>query len=488
MNPLKRIATDLVFAAHPFAREILLRLRAAGYEAFLVGGVVRDALQVELERDVCFPPKDIDIATSAMPKEIRRVFSDRTIVGVGEEFGVMLIVSPDGRSYEVASFRVESEYDGRWPGKVDLVRDLQSDVHRRDLTVNGLAATTDGEVIDLVGGTQDLVERRVKAIGDPNVRLGEDYLRMMRVVRLACRINGDIDQTTARAVRDHAAAIRQVSHERIGEELLRILETRQAARGIELLDGLGLLQHILPEVANCHGVAQPEEYHPEGDVFVHTVEAMRVADGFVRDPIVKLAVLLHDIGKPVALERNDGRNMGGHCAIGAHMALDIGRRLRLSKSQAQRLGFLVRHHMRIADFPKMGRGKQIRFLSEGETGQSVALRQKYPLFFDLLQVLIADCEASAHRSTGWGPILRETILVMDHIERVCGLQRARAMIDGHDLTDLGLRPGPQLGRILDHVHDRILGGHIVDRDAAMAFARSLMDGLSPTPDENYGQH
>lgn len=488
MTELKRISTNVVYDAHPFAREILTRLHNAGFEAVLIGGVVRDGLQAQLKRDVVFPPEDVDIATAALPQEIRRTFRDRTIIGVGEEFGVLLIVAPDGKTYEVASFRVESEYDGRWPGRVDLVRDLESDVRRRDLTINGLAATVDGEVIDLVGGTNDLVAGRVVTIGDPAVRFSEDYLRMMRVVRFACRIDGEIAEAAAQAVRDHADEIQKISSERIGDEMLCILETPRAGYGLELLDSLGLLPHILPELSNCHGVPQPEEYHPEGDVFVHTTEAVRVADGFILDPIVKLAVVLHDIGKPVALERNDGRNMGGHCAIGARMAKDIGRRLRLNNQQTQRLNFLVRHHMRIADFPKMGRGKQIRFLSEGEVQQALTLSSRYALFYDLLQVLVADCEATAHRSTGWAPILQETIQVMDHIERVCGLQRARGIIDGHDLTKIGLSPGPRLGQILNHVHDRILAGHITTREEALAFAQSLIDEEAPPPDENYGQY
>ena len=335
-------------------------------------------------------------------------------------------------------------------------------------------------MIDLVGGVADLVARRIVTIGDPVVRFGEDYLRMMRAVRFACRIDGMIDVATAQAIRDQAEAIREISAERIGDELLRILATPRAASGVQLLDDLGLLRRILPELTDCHGVPQPEEYHPEGDVFVHTVEAVRVADGFIIDPIVKLAVLLHDIGKPVALERNEGRNMGGHCAIGARMAKTAGRRLRLSKLQTQRVCDLVRHHMRIADFPRMGRGKQIRFLSEGENVDASTRSSQYAPFYDLLQLLIADCQASVHRSSGWAPILAETIRVMEHIEHVCGLRRAREMIDGHDLIGLGLAPGPQLGLILDHVHDRILAGHIVRREQALALARSLIDEQPPT--------
>lgn len=442
----------------------------------MIGGVVRDGLMHAWGRDVQFPPEDIDIATSALPEEVRSLFSDRPIVRVGEEFGVVVVVSPDGRSYEVATFRVEGEYDGRWPGRVELVRDLAGDVRRRDLTVNGLAATEDGAVIDLVGGIADLRAGRIRAIGDPRVRFDEDYLRMLRTVRFACQIPGEIDPDTAEAIAALAPQIASISNERIRDELLRLLRTERAADGIEVLDRLSLLEHILPELVATKGVPQPEEYHPEGDVFVHTIAALRVADGFIRDPIVKLAVLLHDLGKPDALRRSGGANMGGHCAIGARKARAIGARLRLSRQETVRLVFLVKNHMRIADFPKMGRGKQVRFICEGESPGAALLPERYPLFFQLLQVLVADCEASAHRSSGWAPILRETIRVVEHIERVGDLARARRMIDGNTLISLGLEPGPKLGRILNSLHDRILAGEIKTREEAIAAARELVGG------------
>ena len=165
MTGMDRIDVGVVISAHPYVEVILERLRAAGYEAVLIGGVVRDALRLRMGYPVVFPPEDIDIATSALPEEIRAVFSDRQIIGLGEDFGVLLIVGPDGRSYEVATYRTEGEYDGRWPGRVELVRDLAGDVARRDLTINGLAATIDGIVIDLVGGVEDLAASRIRAIG-----------------------------------------------------------------------------------------------------------------------------------------------------------------------------------------------------------------------------------------------------------------------------------------------------------------------------------
>jgi tRNA nucleotidyltransferase/poly(A) polymerase len=474
MAGLDRIDVGAVISAHPYVEVILSRLRRAGHDAVLIGGVVRDGLQLKMGRCVPFPPDDVDIATSALPEEIREVFSDRQIIGLGEEFGVLLIVGPHGRSYEVATFRVEGEYDGRWPRKVELVRDLAGDVRRRDLTINGLAATADGDVIDLVGGVADLAALRIRAIGDPMTRFAEDYLRILRAIRFACQIDGRIDDETAAAIAACAEKIRVISNERIGEEVIRILGSCRAAKGLALMDELGLLAPILPELTACKGIPQPEAYHPEGDVFVHTLAAVRVADAFVRDPIVKMAVVLHDIGKPDALRRSSGENMGGHCAIGARKARDVGRRLRLSRQDVFRLRDLVRHHMRIADFPQMGRGKQVRFVSEEEDRAKKSPRERFPFFFQLLQVLVADCEASAHRSSGWAPILRETLDVIEHIDLVCGLQRAREIVDGHALMALGVPPGPRLGSILSTLHDRILAGQIATRDEAIAEARELI--------------
>jgi len=475
MNTTYRIDTNALFSLHPYVRVILDRLNAAGYEAVLIGGVVRDGVRSLLDPSLSFSPQDVDIATSALPNEIRRLFRDCPVVGVGEEFGVLVIVAPDGHEYEVATFRVEEEYDGRWPGKVELVRDLEEDLRRRDLTINGLAATADGEVIDLVGGIEDLNAKRIRAIGDPRVRFAEDYLRMLRTVRFACQIHGTIDSETAMAIEENAERISSISWERVRDELLRILQTDQGAHGLLLLDVYGLLRFILPEVVATKGVPQPEEYHPEGDVFVHTIAAVRVADWFIRDPLVKLAVLLHDIGKPYALERSGGVNMGGHEAVGARMTRKIGTRFRLSRHETTRLVFLVKNHMRIADLPKMGRGKQVRFLSEGDNPAGRSLRERYPLFFDLLGVLVADCEACAHRSSGWVPILQETLRVVDHIDRVGSLNRARELIDGHALLAMGIEPGPRLGRILEGVHDRILAGEITTHDQALAAARTLLD-------------
>jgi tRNA nucleotidyltransferase/poly(A) polymerase len=474
VNNRLKIDIAKIFNVHPFAREIIEQLENAGFEAVIVGGVVRDSIRELIEDDYQFLPDDIDIATSALPTEVKQVFSHLKIISVGEEFGVLLLVAPDGREYEVATFRVEEGYDGRWPAEVELIRDLKGDILRRDLTVNGLAATGDGWVIDYVGGIADLKKKVIRAIGDPEKRFAEDYLRMMRAIRCACSLKGTIDHDTSAAIRTNAAHILSISWERISDELFRILCTDSSFYGLQLLDDHGLLSYILPEVTATKGVAQPEEYHPEGDVYTHTLRAIDVADGFVKDPVVKLAILLHDIGKEYAYKQSGGANMGGHCAVGARMAKEIGKRLRLSRDDMARIDFLVRHHMRIADFPKMGRGKQIRFISEGAVKNQQRMAQRFPLFFDLLKVLIADCEASAHRSAGWLPIISETLRVIDHIDRVCGLNRAREIINGHDILALGVKPGPQIGQLLESIHDRILAGEITSRPRALSEARRLV--------------
>lgn len=474
MDNKLQIDINKIFNVHPFAGEIIEQLEHAGFEAVIVGGVVRDSIRELIEDDYQFLPDDIDIATSALPAEVKQIFSHLNIVSIGEEFGVLLLVAPDGKEYEVATFRVEGGYDGRWPAEVELVRDLKGDILRRDLTINGLAATVDGWVIDYVGGITDLKKKVIRAIGAPEQRFAEDYLRMMRAIRCACILKGTINRDTSAAIRANAAHISSISWERITDELFRILRTDNSFHGLQLLDDHGLLSHILPEVTATKGVAQPEEYHPEGDVYTHTMKAIDIADGFVKDPVVKLAILLHDIGKEYAFEQSGGVNMGGHCAVGARMAKQISKRLRLSRDNTARIDFLVRHHMRIADFPKMGRGKQVRFISEGAVDGQQATAQRFPLFFDLLKVLIADCEASAHRSTGWLPIISETLRVVDHIDRVCGMKRAREIINGHDILSLGVKPGPQIGQLLESIHDRILAGEITARQQALSEARRLV--------------
>lgn len=473
-----RLHLRSLLAGHPWAEEILRRLEGAGHAAVLVGGAVRDAV-LAMHQGEEFQAQDVDIATSASPQEVAKLFPDFRVLTVGEAFGVVVVVAPGGQGqYEVATFRTEGGYsDGRRPDRVQWGT-LEEDVRRRDFTVNGLVATTEGEVLDWVGGVADLEAGLVRAIGDPGARLAEDHLRMLRAVRFACQLGFTLEEATAAAIRTHAARITAVSWERIRDELLRILATPRSAAGIRLLHDLGLLEHILPEIAALQGVPQPEEYHPEGDVLAHTVAALAVADGLWDLPRLKLAVLYHDAGKPSALVRSGGENMGGHCGIGADIAARALTRLRLPKRDVEWVAHLVGEHMRVARLPEMGLGKQVRLLGEGEDEQAPAgeLPQRYPLFADLLRLVVCDAEASAHRASAWQPLLTRAVGLLVHLRRVHGIRHARGLVTGDDLRALGLPPGPQLGEILERVHERILAGEIATRDEALAYATALMRG------------
>jgi tRNA nucleotidyltransferase/poly(A) polymerase len=473
-----RIETDRIFRRHPFARTILERLHTAGFEAVLIGGIVRDALRAQLEADYEFDPVEVDVATSARPEEIRELFRDHPIIEVGEAFGVLRVLSEDAIAYEVATFRVEGEYDGRWPGRVELVRNLEGDVKRRDLTVNGLAADRDGRVLDLVGGVRDLKERVIRTIGNPDQRLREDFLRILRAIRLTCALDGTLLPEVRAAIRRNREGLLQISAERLRDELWRLLDTPRSARGISLLDELGVLELILPELAQCQGVPQPERYHPEGDVYTHTVLALQQADALLRGPdrsLVKLAILLHDVGKPAALAQNQGEHAGGHEVIGERMGAEVGRRLRLSNDEIGVLRYLIREHLRIARLPEMSTGRQVQFIKSVERSGAVVsdLHARFPHFAQLLQLMVCDCEASAHKSSGWLPVLQTLVRRLPQIQELDELERARKLLDGHDVLALGIAPGPQVKKILDAVYEKIHSGQIKTREEALAAAREL---------------
>lgn len=485
---MTKINTEEIFTRHPFARTLLERLTQAGFEAVMVGGVVRDALRAQFESDYEFIPDEVDIATSAQPDEIKKIFSDYKIFEVGEAFGVVLVVAPDGRSYEVATFRTEGEYDGRWPATVELVRTLEEDLLRRDLTVNGLAATLDGSVIDIVGGIADLRAKHIRTIGDPDKRFSEDFLRILRAIRLACALDGTILPEISAAIHRHREGLRKISAERIRDELMRILKTPRAARGIELLDEHGILEIIVPELVRCKGVPQPERYHPEGDVYTHTLLALRCADTIIRDPLVKFALLVHDVGKPLALQRNNYEHAGGHEVIGEQIAEKICRRLRFSTDEIKLIKFLVREHLRIGKFSEMSPGKRATLLKTQENMRVSFERpaQRFAYFAKLLALMVCDCEASAHKSSGWLPVVQALPALWLRLRELDERERARKLLDGHDLIQMGLAPGPQIKAILESVYEQIFAGAITTREEALAAAHAALSALTPRPTEGAG--
>jgi len=441
------------------AEAVIERLRAAGHEALLAGGCVRDLL---LGRT----PKDYDVATGARPEEVLALWPRALTVGAA--FGVV-IVCEDGCQVEVATFRRDEGYtDGRRPDQVTFT-DARQDALRRDFTINGMFLDPrSGDVVDYVGGRADLEARVIRAIGDPGARLAEDYLRMLRAVRFAAELGFDIDPPTAEAIRALAPKIAQVSGERVREELARILTAppvraagRDGAvrpvsgrrRGLELASDLGLLAVLLPEVENLRGVAQGPTVHPEGDVFTHTLLAVEM----LREPTFELALaaLLHDLGKRPTFMRREGKiTFYGHERIGEEMARAVGGRLRLSGLATHRVTWLVRQHMKLMYFDEMRVARLKRLMAEDG-------------FEELAELWRADCLASGGTSEGYEALMaRYRALSREEV-------RPKPLVTGDDLIALGLVPGPKFREILEAVYDAQLEGRAASKDEATALARRL---------------
>lgn len=421
------------------------RLREAGFEAYWAGGCVRDLLLGRL-------PKDYDVVTSARPEQVQALFP-RT-VPVGAAFGVVQVLAgaPDGRSYpvEVATFRTEGPYeDGRHPASVTFA-DARADASRRDFTVNALFFDpVDGALLDWVGGLEDLRAGVVRTVGDPDRRFAEDRLRVLRAVRLACELGFQIEPKTLEAVRRHAAATAQLSPERVRDELVRLLTGPRRGLALRLLGECGLLPVLLPEVAALKGVDQPVEFHPEGDVFEHTV---RVLDA-LRDPSPTLAfgALLHDVGKPATREVADRVRFPRHEEVGARIAEGVLRRLRFPNEATDGVVFLVREHMRIKDFPRMREAKRRRLAAT-------------PGFEELVELLRADCVGSHGDLSAYEWIRRWLA------ERPAESLRPPRLVTGHDLIALGFRPGPLFREVLEAVYTAQLEGQVRTREEAVQLA------------------
>ena len=425
------------------ARQIVTRLKASGHQAYFVGGCVRDLL-------LGGEPKDYDVATDARPSEISALFPKSDLVGA--HFGVVL-VHDSGAQVEVATFRSDHAYvDGRHPVAVDFETDPRQDVLRRDFTINALLLDPDrDEVLDFVGGRDDLRNKIVRAIGDPDTRFREDHLRLLRAVRFAARLNYQIDPATMRAIQRLHSQILKVSAERIRDELSRILTEGGARPGFELLDETGLLADILPEVAAMKGVAQPPEFHPEGDVWTHTLLMLDQ----LREPTVTLAlgVLLHDVGKPPTFRVADRIRFDGHVEKGVEMAEAILTRLRFSNDQIRQATALVANHMRFKDAPQMRESTLKRFLR----------LENFPEHLELHRL---DC-VSSH---GY---LDNYKLVKEKMEELPpAVLKPPPLITGDDLIAAGYQPSPAFSRILAAVEDAQLESKISSRDEAMALVRA----------------
>jgi poly(A) polymerase len=429
--------------AAELASTIVRTLRAGGHQAWLVGGSVRDLL-------LGVEPKDYDVATDALPGRIAQLFPGAGQVGA--HFGVML-VRAEGCEVEVATFRSDRAYsDGRRPDSVSFESNPREDALRRDFTVNGLFLDpASGVVLDFVGGREDLRCGTIRAIGDPETRFREDHLRLLRAVRFAARLGFAIEPATLEAIARLHGLIRTVSAERVRDELVRVLTEGGARRGFELLDETGLLRDILPEVAAMRGVAQPPEFHPEGDVWVHTLLLLEKLDR----PSLTLALgaLLHDVGKPPTFRVAERIRFDGHVEAGEKLAGRILARLRFSTGEGEQVVSLVANHMRFKDAGNMRESTLKRFL-------------RLPRFDEHLELHRLDCLASHGRLDTWR-FIRDKLAEMPGEEL-----KPPPLVTGRDLIAEGYRPGPLFGRILAAVEDAQLECRIRSREEALALVRA----------------
>jgi len=397
-------------------------------------------------------PEDYDVSTDATPERVISLFPES--VAVGAQFGV-IIVPRDAHKVEVATFRSDiGSADGRHPERVVFTSSPEQDVQRRDFTINGLLMRHDSEkILDFVGGQTDLRAGIIRAIGEPAKRFAEDKLRMLRAVRFSARFGFQIDAETFAAIRLHAHEISQVSAERIREEVTKLLTEGAARRGMELLDESGLLRQILPEVAAMQGVEQPPQYHPEGDVWTHT---LLMLEGVPAGSSATLAwgVLLHDVGKPRTFrpisETGDRIRFDGHVDVGVRMAEAICERLRFSNQDSEQILALIANHMRFKDVSRMRASTLKRFI-------------RLPRFDEHLALHRLDC-LSSHRHLDAYNFVRRT-LEETPVEEI----RPARLLTGNDLQRLGYQPGPLFSKILRSLEDAQLEGLIRTREEAIGF-------------------
>jgi len=411
-----------------------------------VGGCVRDLV---LGRE----PSDYDIATDAKPSELAKLFPKAQLVGA--QFGVVLV-----DDVEVATFRSDHSYvDGRHPVDVTFESDAKQDVLRRDFTINALlldpalvgsSSDVTGNVVDYAGGLDDLRNHVIRAIGDPEQRFNEDHLRMLRAIRFAARFGFEIEPKTMAAIQMLHDRISRVAPERIRDELIRILTEGAARRGFELLDQSGLLNDILPEMSAMKGVEQPPEFHPEGDVWTHT---MLMLEGIQSPtPTLALGVLLHDVGKPGTFRIADRIRFDGHVELGEKIARDILTRLRFSNAEIEQVVALIANHMRF---------KHVREMRESKLKRMLRMER----FDEHLELHRLDCSSSHGNLDNYD--FAKTKLAELPPEEL----RPSRLLTGRDLIEAGYVPGPNFARMLEAAEDAQLESRIHSKEEALELVK-----------------
>src|SRR5262245_6257040 len=441
-------------------------------------------------------PKDYDVATSAHPDQVMRLFPNS--VAVGARFGVVLVVG-DGQQVEVATFRSDGNYlDGRHPDEVTYTDDPRLDVMRRDFTINGLLWDPLSEtLLDYVSGVKDIREGVIRTIGDPAQRFREDKLRMVRAARFSARFGFELEKKTSNTIEAFADQILQISKERLRDELTKILIEGYASRGFQLLETLRLLRPILPEISDLQGIEQPPEFHPEGDVWVHTLLMLQLIDETKRDlekgcnstatdwsaiavpddragttiyPSISLAlgVLLHDIGKPQTFEIKDRIRFNNHAEVGTRMAIQVCDRLRFTSRQTDRVSQLVRDHLKFKDLPQMRPATLKRFLRQDGIEEHLELHR-------------LDCLGSHRNLELWA-------LAKDYLHRLTPEEiRPTPLISGDDLIALGYRPGPIFKEILKAVEDAQLDSQIHSHEDAVSWVEARFGRDASTHSSSEGR-
>lgn len=429
-------------------RKLVHVLECAGHETYFVGGCVRDLL-------LGLQPHDFDITTSATPDEIAAAFGDSCVDLVGARFGVSL-VHWFGETVEVATFRTDGAYsDSRRPDAVKYTKDIKEDVQRRDFTINGLLLKSNGEVIDHVGGLDDLSQGLIRAIGEPHKRINEDPVRILRAIRFAAKFHFSIEYTLSLTMRHFGGHLNKVAPERIAKELSSILTSGAACLGVRLLEKHWLLWFIDPTLALLRTIRQNPKYHPEGDVMAHTLKLLSMLPAGCSLTLA-LAALLHDIGKPATFKMIDGQpTFHGHEEQSAIIAMGILRKLKFSNEITDVVVSLVAQHMAFRNLPVMKKAKQLRFVRQDN-------------FAELLELHRLDALA------GSGNLENYEYAVKLLAETPPEVIRPARLITGDDLIACGLKPGPQFKTLLARIEDAQLEGKIVTKADALEFVTNYI--------------
>lgn len=428
--------------------QIINTLKSQGFNALWAGGCVRDIL-------LGIKPKDYDIVTDAKPEQVENIF-DKTIP-IGKQFGIIM-VDFDGHHFEIATFRKESDYkDGRRPSSVEFTDDYE-DAHRRDFTINGMFydPSTD-QIIDHVNGQKDLELKLVRFIGEPSQRIQEDNLRILRAVRFKNTLDFQYCPATYKAIKKHASLIENVSKERIQTELNKILQDKNRAKALDDLEDLGLLDYILPELKECMGVAQPSDFHKEGDVYTHILQALEsMPEGL--NLSLYWAVLMHDIGKPETYTDNENRiKFNGHAKLSSEIAEKVLKKYKFSNQFIKHVSFLVEKHMSIYQIFDMPKKTQIKWF-------------RHIWYLDLLELNKYDVLGTSPSDLS----MYLKVLKLYH-ETVKDLPAEYPkLISGDQIMQiLNLKPGPKVAQIIEEIKDLQLENKITTEKQAIEYVENL---------------